>query len=65
MTSTPKPYGPRLEALLDRRDRLRIKINLAEKDGKVSEPEIAQARSELLMLNREIMLWWDNPGEDL
>jgi uncharacterized protein YdcH (DUF465 family) len=55
----PPPNTPRLEALLDERDHLRIKISLAEKDGRTAEEEIAQLRRKLLRLEHDILRHWD------
>jgi len=53
--------GPRLEALLDERDHLRIKINLAQ-DDPINGEELAQMRRQLLTLDREIMKQWGSPN---
>lgn len=53
--------GPRLGALLDERDHLRIQINLAE-SADSAEPEIlSQARHRLIAIERQIQQQWDNP----
>jgi len=54
----PNPHGPRLESLLDQRDRLRIKISLAEQDGLTSDQEIGELRRQLLIVDHSIIQHW-------
>jgi hypothetical protein len=54
-----KQRGPRLEALLDERDHLRIQISMAETEG---SEDLTEKRRRLLQLDREIMRHWDKPG---
>lgn len=60
--SQAKPHGPRLEALLDQRDRLRVKINLAEHDGRTSDYDLTDLRRKLLLIDHAIIQQWENPG---
>jgi hypothetical protein len=52
--------NPRLEALLDERDHLRIKISLAE-DDPMAMAEILVMRRRLLELDHQISKDWGNP----
>lgn len=61
MTWKSRTPSPQLEALLDRRDHLRLKINQAESRGNLAEHELAEPRSELLLLDRKIMRQWGDP----
>lgn len=60
--SQAKPRGPRLEALLDQRDRLRVKISLAEHDGSTSDYELTDLRRKLLLIDHAIIQQWENPS---
>jgi hypothetical protein len=53
------PVGPRLEALLDERDQVRIKIRAAEKEGGMG---LALLRRRLLELDHTILKQWSDPG---
>jgi hypothetical protein len=53
--------GPRLEALLDERDHLRIKINLAE-GAPAAAADVGDMRLRLVELDREILQRWERPG---
>lgn len=58
MARKPTVRGPRLEALLDERDHLRIQISMAE--GEHSEA-VHRIRRRLVELDREIMRHWRRP----
>lgn len=62
MQRKPTPHGPRLEALLDERDHLRIQISLADNGGAVEPQILAQARQRLSELEREIREQWCSPN---
>jgi hypothetical protein len=54
----PHPDAPRLEALLDERDHLRIQIHLADVNGS-SDPEALKAlKAELLAIEQKIDKHW-------
>jgi hypothetical protein len=53
--------GPRLEALLDERDHLRIKINLAEGAPAIDQQGLAEMRRLLVNLDRQILKQWETP----
>ena len=57
MAREPREIGPRLEALLDERDHLRIKINLAEGNAEHGEP-LALLRRRLVELDHMIIKQW-------
>jgi hypothetical protein len=58
MPSKPLEPGPRLEALLDERRHLRVKINLAENDADTLPEELKALRSRLFEPNRDILKQW-------
>jgi hypothetical protein len=53
--------GPQLETLLDERDHLRIKINLAEGNA-ATAADVADMRRRLVELDREILKRWQSPS---
>lgn len=57
MVRKPVTVGPRLEALLDQRDHLRIKISLAEED----DTDVGELRRLLFELDRAILKHWETP----
>ena len=57
-----KPHGPKLETLLDQRDRLRVKIGLAENDGHSSDYDLGDLRRRLMMIDHAIIQQWDDPN---
>ena len=59
MARKPRNAGPRLEALLDERDHLRIKISMAEENGKA---QLTELRRQLLYLEQEIEQQWGDTG---
>ena len=61
--SHSKPNGPRLEALLDQRDRLRVKIGLAGSDGHSSDYDIGDLRRKLMLIDHAIIQQWEDPTE--
>ena len=61
--SHSKLTGPRLEALLDRRDRLRLKIGLAVGDGQSSDYDIGDLRRKLMLIDHAIIQQWEDPTE--
>ena len=58
----PKPRGPKLETLLDQRDRLRDKISLAENDGHSSDYDLGDLRRRLVIIDHAIIQQWDDPS---
>jgi len=58
MARKPLIRGPRLEALLDERDHLRIQISMVE--GEHNEA-VVDMRRRLLELDREIVRHWSRP----
>ena len=52
MAREPREIGPRLEALLDERDHLRIKLSLVEDNSEQGEP-LALLRRRLVEVERE------------
>jgi len=62
MPPTRKPQGPRLEALLDQRDKLRVRISLAQSDGHSSDYDIGDLRRKLLLIDHAIIQQWDYPS---
>jgi hypothetical protein len=54
--------GPRLEALLDERDHLRIKINLAADKADLDGEELVEMRRRLVNLDRQILKHWETPN---
>jgi hypothetical protein len=52
--------APRLEATLQERDHLRLKINLAE-EAEPNSAEVRDMRSRLLLLDLEIVRHWGSP----
>jgi hypothetical protein len=59
MNRRPNVVGPRLEALLDQRDHIRIKISLAEEEGGM---ELALLRQRLAELDHMILKQWSDLG---
>jgi hypothetical protein len=60
-TSMPRnssSIGPRLEALLDERDQLRVQISLAADDPSVDQETILTKRLRLKELERDIAKHW-------
>ena len=57
MVRKAKDLGPRLEALLDERDHLRIKVSLAEEHD--AHGEVFAMRRRLVQLDKEILQRWD------
>lgn len=55
MVRKPSEMGPRLEALLDERDHLRIKVSMA---GDERGEEVVTWRRRILELDREITKHW-------
>jgi hypothetical protein len=53
----PAELGPRLEALLDERDHIRIKLTLV--DDHDAEGEAFELRQKLLKLDKEITAHWN------
>lgn len=62
MARKPLAIGPRLEALLDERDHLRIEINLAQQKPEVLPEELALLRRKLFELDRDILNQWGAPN---
>jgi hypothetical protein len=62
MVRHTRDIGPRLEALLDERDHLRIKISVAEDDHC---EEVVVMRRRLFELDREIPKLWGDPNRTL
>lgn len=58
----PKPHGPRLEALLDQRDRLRLEINLAQGGGRATDYDVGDLRRKLLLIDHAIIQQWEDPS---
>jgi hypothetical protein len=61
MTREPTSVGPKLEALLDQRDHVRVKISLA-----MSGPEterLTELRRQLFELDRKILKNWETPND--
>jgi hypothetical protein len=58
--SHPKPHGPRLETLLDQRDRLGIEITSAENDGRTTDYDVGNLRRKLLLIDHAIIQQWDD-----
>jgi hypothetical protein len=52
--------GPKLAALLDERDTLRVRISLAD-DNSESEVGIGELRRRLYVLDRAILKQWETP----
>ena len=61
MVRKPIEKGPRLEALLDERDHLRIKISMAEDRGNTDD--LIDMRRKLLDMDREIHALWESPAK--
>ena len=59
MVRQPTNRGPRLEALLDERDHLRVQISLAKDEH---SEEMAEKRRRLLELDRKIIRFWGDQG---
>ena len=55
------PKGPRLEALLDERDHLRVKISLAEEDRQFDAVKLTEMRRRLLHVDHQIIEHWGSP----
>jgi hypothetical protein len=51
-------WSPRLEALRDERDHLRVKLSLAE-NGSATNAELVEIRRQLVDLDREILRQWE------
>ena len=58
MVRRAKDVGPRLEALLDERDHLRIRISMSEDHH---SHEVAVMRRRLLQLDHDILKGWTSP----
>jgi hypothetical protein len=58
----PKPHGPRLETLLDQRDRLRVEINSAQNDGRTTDYDVGDLRRRLMLIDHAIIQQWDDPA---
>ena len=58
LVRTPPVKGPRLEALLDERDHLRVQISLAEEIGVVEPAILEEARRRLVAVDLEIVRSW-------
>jgi hypothetical protein len=58
----PSNLGPRLEALLDERDHLRIQISLAEDNAGAEPREIAALRLQLVALDQQILRRCEEPS---
>jgi hypothetical protein len=54
--------GPKLQALLDERDHLRVQINLAQHDLNADGELVHLARHRLLEVDRQILRRWEYPG---
>ena len=54
--------GPKLQALLDERDHLRVKINLAEHDPNADQELLLLARHRLMEIDRQILQGWEYPN---
>jgi hypothetical protein len=61
MPREPTEIGPRLEALLDVRDHLRVKINLAENNPDTLPEELVMLKRTLFELDRDILKHWETP----
>jgi hypothetical protein len=61
MVGHSSEIGPRLEALLDERDHLRIKINLAEEGSATDQQLLAEMRRQLVNLDYQILKQWRTP----
>jgi hypothetical protein len=59
MARKTRDPGPRLEALLDERDHLRIKLSLASEQP---DEETGALRNRILQLERDIAKHWDADG---
>jgi len=62
MHRPPRPDNPRLEALLDDRDHLRIKLNLAEVAGDTHQDALQDMRDRLRALEKQIDDEWGDPN---
>jgi hypothetical protein len=62
MPRKPTEIGPRLEVLLDVRDHLRVKINLAENNPDTLPEELLALRRTLVELDRDILTHWETPN---
>lgn len=49
--------GPRLEALLDERDHLRVRLSMAQ-NGEGGPSDVGEIRHRLLVVDREIVRHW-------
>lgn len=58
----PRLEDPRLEKLLDDRDHLRIKINLAEAAGATHPDAITEMRRQLIGIEKQILDRWSGPN---
>lgn len=61
MPRRPREPGPRLEALLDARDHLRIRINMIENGESEEAHLLGELRRQLLQTDRDILKYWDGP----
>ena len=59
MNRSPNVVGPRLEALLDERDHIRIKISMAEEE---KQTELAVLHQRLAELDHMILKQWSDPA---
>ena len=59
-----KPHGPRLEALLDERDHLRVKISMANDSAHGDSAEVELLLKRLHELDKEIAVRWGKPEID-
>jgi hypothetical protein len=60
MTREPTAVGPKLEALLDQRDHVRVKISLAMSVPQTEQ--LTELRRELFELDRKILKSWETPS---
>jgi hypothetical protein len=60
MVGRQTQIGPRLQALLDERDDLRVKINLAE-NSIDTVSGVGEMRRQLVDLDRRILKHWEKP----
>ena len=64
MNRKQKPPGPRLEALLDERDHLRVKISMANERAHADSAEVKLLFKRLHELDKEIAVRWGKPEID-
>ena len=60
MTREPTLIGPKLEALLNERDHVRVKIRLAMSAAETEH--LADLRRQLFELDRQILKSWETPS---